>query len=244
MTMRAASVIGSTVPHHGARAGSTPSAVLQSLMVRPIPLAMAKELLVREHYLRSFPGGTHLAFGVFSEQRLLGALSLGAGPAMAYALVDGACSQDCLALTRLWLSDELPANSESKVIAFTLRSLKRHTQLKFLITYADPTQGHVGTVYQASNWLYTGLSQATPLYDIGDGKLYHSRTLSQIYGTHSLKYLRNHGVQARLVPQQPKHRYIYFLDRSWRARLKVPVLPYPKPSMGIPEIEEDSHGIG
>jgi hypothetical protein len=25
-----------------------------------------------------------------------------------------------------------------------------------------------------------------------------------------------------------KHRYIYFLDDSWRTRLLVPVLPYPK----------------
>ncbi len=125
--MCAASVIGSTVPLHGARAGSTPSAALQSLIVRPIPLAMAKELLVREHYLRSFPGGTHLAFGVFLGKRLLGGLSLGAGPANAYALVEGAQPQDCLALSRLWLSDELPPNSESRVLGFTLRSLKRHT---------------------------------------------------------------------------------------------------------------------
>ena len=108
--------------------------------------------------------------------------------------------------------------------------------MKFLISYADPTQGHVGSIYQATNWLYTGLSQATPLYDIGDGRLYHSRTLSQIYGTHSLKYLRNQGVQARLVPQEPKHRYIYFLNPSWKEELKVPVLPYPKLSMEVGEV--------
>ena len=224
--------------------GATPTSALQSLMVRAIPLAMAKELLVREHYLQSFPGGTHLTLGVFLELRLLGALSLGAGPAMAYALVEGAEPQDCLSLTRLWLSADLPPYSESRVLGFVLRALRSSTEVKFVISYADPTQGHLGYIYQASNWLYTGLSQATPLYVIGDGKLYHSRTLSQIYGTHSLKYLRDHGVQARLVPQQSKHRYIYFLDCSWRDRLKVPVLPYPKPSMGIPEIEEDSHGIG
>ena len=110
--------------------------------------------------------------------------------------------------------------------------------MKFLISYADPTQGHLGTIYQATGWVYAGLSEATPLYDLGDGQLYHSRTLSQIYGTHSPKYLREHGVQARLVPQEPKHRYVYFLDSSWRERLKVPVLPYPKLSMEAGEEEE------
>lgn len=96
------------------------------------------------------------------------------------------------------------------------------------MSYADPTQGHRGVIYQATNWLYTGLSQGTPLYDIGDGKLYHSRTLSQIYGTHSVEYLRRQGVPIRLVPQQGKHRYLYFLDPSWRDQLKVPVMSYPK----------------
>lgn len=100
--------------------------------------------------------------------------------------------------------------------------------MKFLISYADPTEGHIGTIYQATNWLYTGLSQGTPLYDIGNGRLYHSRTLSQIFGTHSVKYLQRQGIPVRLVPQHGKHRYVYFLDPSWRERLKATALPYPK----------------
>ena len=242
-TERAGGATGSTVPTQGTDPGSNPRPALRALLVKPIPPTVAKELLVWEHYLGSYPGGTHLALGVFLVPRLLGVLTLGAGPAQVHALAEGARPQDCLALTRLWLSHELPPNSESRVLWIVLRSLRSSTGVKFVISYADPAQGHLGYIYQATNWLYTGLSQATPLYDIGDGKLYHSRTLSQIYGTHSLKYLRNHGVQARLVPQEPKHRYIYFLDRSWRARLKVPVLPYPKPSNETGEIEEVSHGI-
>ncbi len=239
----AGSVRAARPEDHRAGGGATPTSALQSLLVKPIPMAVARELLVLWHYLHSFPGGTQLAFGVFWVLRLMGALTLGAGPAQAHRLVEGACPQDCLVLTRLWLSDELPLYSESRVLGIILRALRNSTEVKFLISYADPTQGHVGYVYQATNWLYTGLSQATPLYDIGDGQLYHSRTLSQIYGTHSLKYLREHGVQAKLVPQAPKHRYIYFLDPSWKERLKVPVLPYPKLNMEFGEIEEVRHAI-
>ncbi len=226
--MSAVGVSGSTVPHQGTEAGSTPSAALQPLGVRPVPFSIAKQLLVREHYLHSFPGGTDLCLGVFCEKRLLGALTLGAGPAKAYALVEGAKPQDCLALTRLWLSDALPKNSESRVLGVVLRALRTSTSVKFLISYADPAQGHLGYIYQATNWLYTGLSQGTPLYDIGDGKHYHSRTLSQIYGTHSVQYLQRQGIPVRLIPQQGKHRYVHFLDRSCRDRLRVTVLPYPK----------------
>jgi hypothetical protein len=197
-------------------------------MVRPVPFSVAKQLLVRHHYLHSFPGGTKLAFGSFLGNRLLGALTLGAGPANAYALVDGAIAGDCLALIRLWLSDDLPRNSESRFIAIVLRFLKQHTDLRFLVSYADPAQGHVGTIYQATGWIYTGLSQATPLYDIGDGRARHSRSLSHAFGTHGLAYFQRHGMDAKLVPQQAKHRYIYFLDPSWRSRVKPPVLAYPK----------------
>ena len=208
--------------------GATPPPALQHFQVRPIPVLMARRLLEREHYLHSLPGGTRLAFGVFLGNKLLGALTLGVGPLNAYSLVEGATPDDCLTLTRLWLSDELPQNSESRFLGVVLRGLKRHSRLKFLVSYADPTQGHLGTIYQATGWLYTGLSEAMPKYDLGDGKAYHSRSLSHAYGTHSIEHFSQHGVTVKLVPQQAKHRYVYFLDPTWRERLLVSVLPYPK----------------
>ena len=60
--------------------GAIPTPALHHLLVKPIPQAMASELLVREHYHHSFPGATHLCFGVFCEKRLLGALTLGSAP--------------------------------------------------------------------------------------------------------------------------------------------------------------------
>jgi hypothetical protein len=147
--------------------------------------------------------------------------------------VGGATPDDCLTLSRLWLSDELPHNSESRFIGVVLRSLKKYSGLKFLVSYADPAQGHLGTIYQATSWVYTGLSQATPLYDIGDGRHYHSRSLSHSFGSHGLAHFQRHGIDVRLVPQQAKHRYVYFLDPTWRARLRAPELPYPKKEKSI-----------
>ena len=212
-------------PLHG---GPGLTLLRQSLFVRPIPIKVAKELVVREHYIHTLPGGTQMAFGAFMNGRLLGVLTLGVGPFNSHFLVEGAARRDCLTLSRLWLSDELPKNSESLVIGAVLRSLRKYTDLKFILSYADPVQGHVGIIYQASNWIYTGLSVAMPLYDLGDGKPHHSRSIGNTYGTHSVKYLQSHGVPIRLVPQSAKHRYVYFLDFDWRPRLLVPQLPYPK----------------
>ena len=169
-----------------------------------------------------------MAFGVFTGKRLLGAVTLGVGPKNAYRLVKDAVPDDVMALSRLWLSDELPGNSESFVIGQVLRALRKHTNIKFIVTYADPSEGHVGTIYQAGNWMYTGLSQSMPFYDLGDGIHHHSRSLSHAFGTHSKSHFRAKGVDILTISQSPKHRYVYFLDRSWRDRLTVPVLPYPK----------------
>jgi hypothetical protein len=199
--MSVAGVNRSTVLHQGAGAGSAPSAALQQLKVKPVPLVIARRLIEREHYLHSLPGGTCLAFGVFTAGSLLGAMTFGVGPTNAYSLAEGVKPGECLTLTRLWLSDALPRNSESRVLGIVLRNLKHHTRLKFLVSYADPGQGHLGTIYQASGWLYTGLSEAMPLYDVGDGKLQHSRSLSHAYGTHSVQHFARHGIEVKLTAQ-------------------------------------------
>ena len=217
-----------TVPSQEAWPGSTPRTALQSLVVRPVPIGAAKSLILRNHYLRSLPGGTQLAFGVFRHSKMLGALTLGAGPTNAYRLVRTATRDDCATLTRLWLADALPKNSESRVLGIVLRGLRRHTCLKFLMSYADPTQGHVGTIYQATGWIYTGLSDATPTYRLGADAPRHSRTVSALFGTRSAKHFEQQGIELARVPVSPKHRYVRFLDPTWRERLNVPELLFPK----------------
>lgn len=226
--MSAASVKVSTVSNHEAGAGSSPSAALQSIHVQPIPFVAARQVVEKHHYLHSMPGATKLAFGIMLNGKLLGAITFGSGPANAHRLVNGVDQSEYLALTRLWLSDDLPSNSESRIIGISLRAIKKNTFVKFLVSYADPTQGHLGTIYQATGWLYTGLSEAMPVFDLGDGRRQHSRTFSHAFGSHSVKYLKSYGIDIKVVPQPGKHRYIYFLDQSYRDKLTVPIFPYPK----------------
>ena len=176
-----------------------PDPALQQIGVRPIPSLVARRMVEREHYLHSLPAGTQLTFGVFLEAQLLGVLTFGVGPANVHRLVEGAEAADCLTLTRLWLSDKLPANSETRALGQALRELRRHTGLKFLVSYADPSQGHLGIIYQASNWVYTGVSQASPRYDLGDGRARHGRTLAHIFGTRSLRYFGDQGMSVTPV---------------------------------------------
>jgi hypothetical protein len=108
---------------------------VRNLQVTPISHSDAKRLLVSKHYLHSFPGGTKLNFGIFYQSFLMGAITLGVGPFLAYGLVDGATPEDCITLTRLWLADDLPHNSESHVIGILLRSLQGETTLKLVVGF-------------------------------------------------------------------------------------------------------------
>ena len=218
----------SIAPIRGGGRGSIPTAALRELRLVPISREDAKKLIVCHHYSHTLPGGTKMSFGIILNRKLLGAMTFGVGPFYGYKLVNGASPNDVVTLTRMWLSDELPRNSESIVLGIALRSLKKDTSLKFVLAYSDPAAGHLGTIYQATNWLYTGFSSATPLYDIGDGTLHHSRSLAHELGTHSIRYLTLQGINAKIVPQSAKHRYIYFLDESWSSRLAVPIWPHPK----------------
>lgn len=225
---RAGSVEAARSANQQAGGGANPTPALHNLKLVSIPHVVAKRYVERHHYLHSMPGGTELCFGVISHERLAGAITFGAGPANAFRMVLDAERDDGLTLSRVCFDDDLPKNSESRLLGLALRWLKRMTLVKFVVSYADPAQGHLGTIYQAGNWLYTGLSDTTPLYDLGDGNAVHSRTLSHEMGTHSVEYLKERGVSITKVPQQAKHRYIYLLDGSLRDRLNVPVLPYPK----------------
>ena len=65
---------------HRTGGGATPTPALQQLVVKPVPILLAKKLVEGHHYLHSLPGGTRLAFGAFMDHRLLGAMTLGVGP--------------------------------------------------------------------------------------------------------------------------------------------------------------------
>jgi len=81
--------------------------VINNLRLIPISLTVAKTLLVPNHYSHSLPGGTKLIFGVMLNTRLFGAMTFGVGPYLGYKLVNESTPDDCVTLTRLWLSSVL-----------------------------------------------------------------------------------------------------------------------------------------
>jgi hypothetical protein len=231
--MSAGSVAVTRPAHQRADGGASPTPALQpfgpkDIIIRPIPHLVARRICEQRHYLKSYPGGSLLNFGVFVNSSLLGVAVLGVGPSNLHCLFEAAQPQEVLCLSRLWLDDCLGRNCESRTLGVILRSLRHNQSLaKAIVAYSDPLAGHVGGIYRASGFLFVGYSSSMPLYLVG-GRAYHSRSLSHSYGTHSIAHFRQHGVQVQLLPQAHKFVYVALIDPTWRERLLRPPQPYPK----------------
>jgi hypothetical protein len=204
-------------------AGST----IKALEVNKVAPSVIHGLIEREHYLHSMPAAPRYCFGIYLGTDLHGAAVFTAGARLGHHVL-AARPSDVVTLARLWLSDALPTNSESRALGYLIRWLKRQTPHKALLSYADPTVGHPGTIYQAVGWLYLGFTESDAVLDTGDGQVVHRRTASDRFGTASVAMLRRTGMpQAHWVHRPGKHRYLCLLDPSWGWRLRLKPQRYP-----------------
>lgn len=197
------------------------------LVVRPVPPTIARVMCEQHHYLRSYPGGSKLNFGVFADDLLLGVVVLGVGPTNLHRLFRDAESNEVLCLTRFWLDDRCSRNSESRILGIILRQLSHYqSTVKAVVAYSDPAAGHTGLIYRAAGLLNLGMSSSTPQYRLPDGSLHHPRSLGYAFGTHSIEHFASNGMKVELVDQPRKHIYVALVDKTWRNRLTRPVRAY------------------
>ena len=142
-------------------------------------------------------------------------------------------------LVRLFVHDGYGSNAESFLIGESFRWLKKYRpKIKALISYSDPMRGHVGTVYQATNWLYQGDNlrwTESWLYKFEEGgKWQHGRTIFPYYGTNDIEKMKDLVEKDFWIKREMrKHRYVYLLGNKSEKRMamktmKHPLLPYPK----------------
>ena len=135
---------------------------------------------------------------------------------------------------RLAVRPDVPHGFTSMFQAGALRALKRdRPDLWAVVTYADVSHGHVGTIYQATNAIYTGLRTKGNLYLVTpEGDVRTMQALSR-YGTWSQRRAKAAELGWTERRSLGKHRYVYLLGSARQRRkyppLCWPVLPYPDP---------------
>lgn len=194
-----------------------------------IPYQMAMEVVVAKHYLhRKAP--VSKAFGLFDKSgQVVGVVTYGV-PASS-TLLKGVCGEEeatnVYELNRLWVDDSVPKNGESFLIGNTINKLDR----EIIVSYADTAQDHLGIVYQASNWIYTGLSAKFKDPKVKGLENKHHATYAN--GLTNKEVIEKFGDRVYFVDRPRKHRYVYFnatkaRKKILRKKLRYKELPYPK----------------
>lgn len=137
-------------------------------------------------------------------------------------------------LTRIALKQH--SSPVSRVVRLALNFLKKNSpELRLVVSFADPTQGHHGGVYQAGNWIYTGRQPATVEFLAPDGKIWHGRMVSKdgrikVQGVYRKCWRVD---ECKPVSRQGKHRYLMPLDDEMRKQILPLAKPYPKRAQSI-----------
>jgi hypothetical protein len=189
-------------------------------------------LIETHHYAHSLPPHQYCFAAIIqrvqhhqvtSEQVVGGALyGMGVNPHAGSPF--GLPNTDVIELVRFFLLDDVSSyihNAGSQVLSATLKWLTKHTNKHLVVSYSDPQQAHVGTLYQATNWVYLGTSAEK--YDIIlDGQRMQQRSLYGKFGGSSVELLKEClGERIDTIPTPGKHKYAYVISSNKQVRKQL-----------------------
>jgi len=183
------------------------------LKLAPCSYKAAKYAVEHWHYSKSMPAGKTVKIGVWEDNKFIGCVifSRGANPNIGKPY--GLKQTEVCELTRVALNKhETPV---TRIIKIAIKILKKtNPNLQLIVSFADMNQNHLGKIYQAGNWIYTGIAKSTPLY------YYKGRWIHQRSGFYK-------GV-TKTKKQKDKYRYLYPLTREMKNKILSLAKPYPK----------------
>jgi len=191
------------------------------------------DYIMNIHYAKRFPPISY-AYGLFEYGKLVGIITYGCP--VSSTLRVGVCGKEykdnVLELNRLCLLN----NKKNEASILVGRSLKMLPDDKIIVSYADPSHGHIGYVYQATNFLYCGLSPKRSDWCIkGKEHLHHATVVDEFRGKSNRSELmrEKYGNDFYSKPRVRKHRYVQFtgnkrFKKKARKSLLYGIEPYPK----------------
>lgn len=181
------------------------------------------------HYSGSMPMGRLVKVGVWENDQFIGCVLFAQGNNQHHGKAFDLNLFQVCELTRVALREHV--SPVTKIVSIALSFLKRYcSNLRLVVSYADPEHGHVGSIYQAGNWVYVGTGGSTDAFVDDNGKRLHSRS----YSMKGAKIQFGRFAQAspagsvHRVKVLPKHKYFMGLDEEIRTKIAPLAKPYPK----------------
>jgi hypothetical protein len=202
-----------------------------NLTVARVSTKDGKAFVKEHHYSHGIHNGP-MTFGLFEGLDLVGvcAFATPCSEAVCASVFGEEYKRSVTELHRLVLLDRMPKNTESWFIVRALKELKKERPYyNAVLSFADATQGHIGTIYQATNAIYCGMSGKATFYLDADNRLRHPR---QNGINITLDIAKEKGWKP--VKREGKHRYLYLLannkteKKELMKHLQLQPKPYPE----------------
>lgn len=209
------------------------------LKVAPCSHEAAKYAVENWHYSRSLPAGKLFKVGAWEGDKFIGCIIFGYGATPQLLKPYGLVQTEGCELVRIAMRQH--ATPVSRVLGLALRILKRENPgTRLVVSFADPSQGHHGGIYQATNWTYAGASASARFFRI-HGKLTHPRSIGSLGHVQNIEGARKIDPSATQEIIPGKHRYLYPLDEAMKRKIEPLRKPYPKRAGSSP-VERPTSG--
>lgn len=177
-----------------------------------------KDFIETHHYSKNINGCiSDYCFKLMDGDTIIGAAFFGRMAMAGQTKRFSDNPSDVTELRRLCCIDNTPKNTESYFIGHMLRWLRKNTDLKIVVSYADAEYNHSGIIYKASNFEYWGFKKGGKVID-WCGKLYHDKSIRTKYNgklkpfAQMLQDALDIGV-AYYKNTKGKHTYVYRLHK-------------------------------
>ena len=194
--------------------------------VKVIKRSDCSHFILNIHYAKRWPSITY-AYGLFENSLLTGVITYGTPPSapLRRGIAGDENINKILELNRLGLK----YNRKNEASFLISKSLKLIQKGKIVISFADISQGHKGTVYQATNFLYCGLSAKRTDWKIKGLEHLHGQTVADKYRgvkNRAEAIRRDYGDRFYLKPRPRKHRYVYVTGKGKEKKLLINSIKY------------------
>lgn len=207
---------------------------IKTAVVKDIGVDEARAIIQRNEWLRTMPAFVIKCFGIFFDGELGGVAVYSQEPGENLGIWDRfGFTNKIICLSRGACAPWAHKHSATKLIRASMKMLPE--KYKVVTCTADATAGEVGVIYAACGFDYIGtLSEGGGCKASiinPDGKRTSDREAYHLYGTRSIKKLREMGFTVAAVPR--KGRYFGFLGsrkekRGNRNQIFDLIKPYPK----------------
>ena len=175
------------------------------------PLDDLKSLFAKYHYLANIGRVGSARFGAVLNKTLIAGAVFSSPTRQESLKKQGVQSGGMLELSRFCIAPQYQKKNFATWFLSRAVNLvwKQYPKVSRLLTFADTTYGHTGTIYRASNWILDGIVKPDYWYIGSTGEWYHKKSIWDLASKNSMtevEYATTHNL--RRVIGKEKLRFI------------------------------------